>query len=150
MISDLSRPASPRSSAPEAPPAVREITLPTVKNPLGDLTFVEAEKLLPFKVRRVYYVYDVPQDAQRGGHANKTNHAVIIAVAGGLTLTIEDQQGRIVRKRLDNPTAGLYYPPLHWIDMSDFAPGTVCLVIASNHYDRTDYLRDYKEFKAFR
>jgi hypothetical protein len=127
----------------------RLLSLPTVTDPLGDLTFVDADRILPFVIRRAYYIYGIPEHAVRGGHANKTNEQLLIALAGSFVVKLESQLGAASHFRLDSPTEGLLVPRLHWLVIEDFAPGSICLVLASEPYDESSYLRDHDAFRAW-
>jgi hypothetical protein len=123
----------------------RLVDLPKIEDPRGHLTFVEGHRHVPFDIQRVYYVYDVPAGADRGGHAHKTLHQLIIAASGSFDVAVDDGQVR-QRVHLDQAFVGLYLPPMHWRDLTSFSSGSVCLVLASAPYDRTDYIHDYREF----
>lgn len=115
----------------------------------GDLTVVENRATLPFDVKRVYYLYDVPGGENRGSHAHKELEQVIIAASGSFTVTLDD--GKQKRKFfLNRPYQGLYVRPGLWRDLEDFSSGAVCLVLASELYNREDYIRDYHEFIMYR
>jgi len=127
----------------------RLVSLPTVTNPLGDLTFVDGERLLPFAIRRAYYIYGIPETTVRGGHASKTNEELLVALAGGFDVKLESQLGAASHFRLEDPTEGLLVPRLHWLVIDSYAPGSICLVLASELYDPSSYLRDYDAFRAW-
>lgn len=111
----------------------------------GDLSVVENGKTLPFDVRRVYYLYDVPGGESRGGHAHKELSQLIVAASGSFTVTLDD--GHVKRTFLLNrPYQGLYVCPGIWRDLNDFSSGAVCMVLASHEYDPDDYIRDYNLF----
>ncbi len=111
----------------------------------GALTFMESPKDLPFDIRRIYYLYDVPAGQARGAHAHRALRQVFIALAGSFTLLLDD--GRREREyRLSSPRRGLYVPPMLWRDLRDFSPGAICLVLASAGYLESDYIRDYAAF----
>ena len=115
----------------------------------GNLTVVENGETLPFCVKRVYYLYDVPGGESRGAHAHKELHQVIIAASGSFRVTLDD--GIIKRSFfLNRPYMGLYVKPGLWRDLDDFSSGAVCMVLASEVYDKEDYIRDYREFIEFR
>jgi hypothetical protein len=115
----------------------------------GALTAIEAEKHVPFATRRVFYLHGVDSRATRGGHANAVSEQVLTALSGALTVELSD--GLTTRTFvLDDPTRGVYMPPLHWIRMSGFRPGTVCLVLASTRFDPAEYIRSWPEFIARR
>ncbi len=121
------------------------VQLPKISDPSGNLTFLEAGRHIPFEIRRVYYLYDVPEGKTRGGHAHRALEQFIIAVAGSFTLVLDDGRKR-ERFRLNRAYCGIYIPSMMWQEMEDFSPGSVCLVLASEPYDETDYCRDYSEF----
>lgn len=111
----------------------------------GDLSVVENGRTLPFDVRRVYYLYDVPGGESRGGHAHKELSQLIVAASGSFTVTLDD--GHVKRTFLLNrPYQGLYVCPGIWRDLNDFSSGAVCMVLASHEYDPDDYIRDYNVF----
>jgi len=111
----------------------------------GNITVVENNKDIPFKVRRTYYLYDVPSGESRGAHAHKELSQLIIAASGSFTVTLND--GRVKRTFLLNrPNQGLYVVPGIWRDLDDFSSGSVCLVLASHEYDEADYIRDYDDY----
>lgn len=115
----------------------------------GNLTVVENGQTLPFDVKRVYYLYDVPGGESRGSHAHKELSQLIIAASGSFTVTLDD--GRCKRSFLLNrPYQGLYVKPGMWRDLGDFSSGAVCMVLASDVYMASDYIRDYQEFLEFR
>lgn len=115
----------------------------------GNLTVVENGKTLPFDVRRVYYLYDVPGGESRGAHAHKELSQLIIAASGSFTVTLDD--GECKRSFfLNRPYQGLYVKPGMWRTLEDFSSGAVCMVLASDVYKKEDYIRDYNEFVEFR
>lgn len=115
----------------------------------GNLTVVENGQTLPFDVKRVYYLYDVPGGESRGSHAHKELSQLIIAASGSFTVTLDD--GRCKRSFfLNRPYQGLYVKPGMWRDLGDFSSGAVCMVLASDVYMASDYIRDYQEFLEFR
>lgn len=115
---------------------------------LGYITIAEAQKNIPFEIKRVYWTYFTPQDVVRGGHAHKNLEQVIFAVSGTITFNTEDQQGAKETFVLDHPTKGLYIPKLIWRDIH-FTHSAVLLCLASEHYDEKDYFRDFNEFKNY-
>lgn len=115
----------------------------------GNLTVVENGETLPFDVKRVYYLYDVPGGENRGSHAHKELSQLIIAASGSFTVTLDD--GKCKRSFfLNRPYQGLYVKPGMWRDLEDFSSGAVAMVLASDVYDKEDYIRDYKDFIDFR
>ena len=116
---------------------------------LGNLTVVENESDIPFALKRVYYLYDVPGGEKRGAHAHKGLHQLIVAASGSFTITLDDG----THKRsftLNRPYQGLLIVPGIWRELDDFSSGSVCLVLASEKYDAEDYIRDYEEFIRFK
>jgi len=115
----------------------------------GNLTVVENNKTVPFDVKRVYYLYDVPGGESRGGHAHKELSQLIMAASGSFTVTIDD--GNVKRSFiLNRPYQGLYLVPGIWRTLEDFSSGAVCLVLASHRYDEGDYIRDYNNFIKYK
>jgi len=122
------------------------IYLPKVQDPRGNLTFIEAGRHLPFKFNRVFYLYDVPGGSDRGGHALKTTHQFIIAMAGSFDVVLDAGNGR-QRFQLNRSYYGLYIPPMVWRELENFSSGSVALVLASGFYDEADYIREHDDFK---
>lgn len=115
----------------------------------GNLTVVENMETLPFDVKRVYYLYDVPGGESRGAHAHRKLEQLIVAASGSFKVTLDD--GRSKRSFfLNRPYQGLYVKPGLWRDLEDFSSGAVCMVLASEVYQKEDYIRDYDEFIVFR
>ena len=115
----------------------------------GDISVVENAATVPFDVRRIYYLYDVPGGVDRGSHAHRTLSQLIIAASGSFAVTLDD--GRVKRTFfLNRPYQGLYVPPGIWRDLRDFSSGSVCLVLASDLYIEDDYIREYDEFKKWK
>ena len=115
----------------------------------GNLTVVENSITLPFDVKRVYYLYDIPGGEGRGAHAHRDLEQLIIAASGSFTVTLDD--GKCKRSFfLNRPYQGLYVKPGMWRDLDDFSSGAVCMVLASEKYDARDYIRDYNEFLNYR
>jgi dTDP-4-dehydrorhamnose 3,5-epimerase-like enzyme len=123
------------------------IDLPKIADPRGNLTFIEGSRHVPFEIRRVFYLYDVPTGADRGAHAHRALHQCLICLAGSFEVAVDDghQSKRILMNR---PWRALHIPPMIWAAEVDFNPGSVCVVLASSLYDESDYYRDYSEFKA--
>lgn len=121
------------------------IELPKIGEPRGNLTFVEGNNHIPFDIRRVYYLYDVPGGAERGGHAHKGLHQLIIAMSGSFDVVLDDGQKK-QRIHLNRSYFGLYVCPMIWRELDNFSSGSVCLVLASNIYDEADYYREYDDY----
>ena len=124
----------------------KQIELPAVVNPLGTLAFAEGEGHIPFPIARVFYVYDVPEHAARGGHAHRTLEEVVFCLGGRMEITVDDGQHRRTFE-LDDPRRGLYLPPMVWYDIGNFSSGTVYLAFASREFEEGDYIRDRDEFR---
>jgi len=123
----------------------RIIELPKISDPRGNLTFIEGNHHVPFDIRRVYYLYDVPGGAERGGHAHKDLSQLIVAMSGSFDVLLDD--GREKRRfHLNRSYYGLYVCPMIWRELDNFSSGSVCMVLASNRYDEADYYRDYDQF----
>jgi hypothetical protein len=135
----------PRPRPAASVEACHILQLPKVADPRGNLTFIEGRVHVPFDVRRVYYLYDVPGGAERGGHAHKNLHQLLIAMSGSFDVVLDD--GRL-RKRfhLNRSYYGLYIGPMIWRELDNFSSGSICLVLASEVYDESDYHRDYDLF----
>ena len=123
----------------------RLIDLPKISDPRGNLTFIEGERHVPFLIKRVYYLYDVPGGSDRGGHAHKDLHQLIIAMSGSFDVVLDDGSEK-KRIHLNRSYHGLYICPMVWRELDNFSSGSVCMVLASNLYDPEDYYRDYDLF----
>lgn len=121
------------------------VDLPKISDPRGNLTFIEGGRHVPFDIRRVYYLYDVPGGAERGGHAHKELHQLIVAMSGSFDVILDDG-GEKRRIHLNRSYTGLYVCPMIWRELDNFSSGSVCMVLASNHYDEADYYRNYQDF----
>lgn len=120
----------------------RIIELPKISDPRGNLTFIEGGRHLPFAIARVYYLYDVPGGAERGGHAHKQLQQFIVAMSGSFDVVLDDGSTR-ARFHLNRSYYGLYVCPMIWRELDNFSSGSVCLVLASRPYEEDDYFRDY-------
>jgi len=123
------------------------IQLPTVHDRRGNLSFIEGGRHVPFAIERVYYLYDVPGGAERGGHAHKALQQLIIAMSGSFDVILDDGMEK-QRFHLNRSYQGLYVCPMIWREIDNFSSGSVCMVLASNLYDEKDYFRDYEGFLA--
>jgi dTDP-4-dehydrorhamnose 3,5-epimerase-like enzyme len=124
------------------------IELPKIQDPRGNLTFVESDRHIPFQVRRVFYLYDVPGGSIRAGHSLKNCYQFLIAMSGSFDVIIDDGFSK-ERYHLNRSYYGLYIPPLTWREIDNFSSGAVCMALASEHYDESDYYRNYQDFLAF-
>ena len=123
----------------------RIIDLPKIADPRGNLTFIEGGRHVPFQIQRVYYLYDTPGGAERGGHAHKELHQLIVAMSGSFDVILNDGREK-KRFHLNRSYYGLYVCPMIWRELDNFSSGSVCMVLASNFYDESDYYRDFQEF----
>ena len=123
----------------------RLVDLPKIADPRGNLTFIEGGRHIPFDIKRAYYLYDVPGGAERGGHAHRDLYQLIIAISGSFDIVLDDGRGT-KRFHLARSYYGLYVCPMIWREMNNFSSGAVCLVLASNQYDESDYYRNYDDF----
>lgn len=124
----------------------RVIELPRIQDPRGSLTFIEGDRHVPFNIMRVYYLYDVPGGAERGGHAHKALHQLIVALSGSFDVVLDDGYDRR-RIHLNRSHSGLYICPMLWRELSNFSSGSVCMVLASSYFDESDYYRSYDDFR---
>lgn len=125
------------------------IELPKIKNRAGNITPINNSINIPFDVKRVFYIYDIPGGEDRGAHAHKECHQFLIAASGSFEIEIDDG----INKRtitLNLPYYGLHIPPGIWAAEKGFSSGAVCLVLASHKYDESDYLREYNTFKTWK
>lgn len=121
------------------------ISLPQIKNRAGNITPVHNFREIPFAVRRIFYLYDVPGGESRGAHAHKDCHQFLIAASGAFEVLLDD--GRTKRLvQLNRPYIGLHIPPKIWASEINFSSGSICLVLASTPYDEHDYIRDYESY----
>ena len=127
----------------------RIIELPKIMDPRGNLTFVEGDRHIPFAIRRAFWIYDVPGGEMRGSHAYRRNCELIIAVSGSFDVEV-DNGSSVTRHQLNRSYYGLYLPPLHWRSLVNFSTNSLCLILASEEYDTSNYLRDYDEFRRER
>jgi len=125
--------------------SVRIIDLPIISDRRGDLTFVEGGNHVPFDIARVYYLYNVPVDSERGGHAHRQLQQVVFALSGSFRIKIDDGF-ETSEHWLRDPRKGLLINRLIWREMDSFSQGAVCMVLASRAYDEGDYIRDYAAF----
>jgi hypothetical protein len=125
------------------------ITLPRIHDPRGNLTFVEGDVHVPFEIRRIYYLYDVPGGETRAGHALKDTHQFLIAASGSFDVNLDDGTAKL-RLSLNRSYLGVYVPPYIWRVLDNFSSGAVCLALVSSLYDAKDYFRSYDEYVTAR
>jgi len=127
---------------------VKIIDIPKIEDNRGNLAVIEKE-CIPYPIKRVYYLYDVPSDAYRGGHAHKEQVEFLVALSGSFTVTLDDGVNKksVVLKK---PNKGLLIPTGIWRELEDFSSGSVCLVLASDVFSEADYIREYKDFQLFK
>ena len=119
--------------------------LPKINDVRGNLSFIEGGQHIPFDIKRVYYLYDVPGGSYRGSHAHKNLHQFIVAMSGSFDVVLDDGKEK-KRFHLNRSYCGLYVCPMMWRDLDNFSSGSVCMVLASAHYDEDDYIRNREEF----
>jgi dTDP-4-dehydrorhamnose 3,5-epimerase-like enzyme len=121
------------------------IEIPKISDPRGNLTFVEQNNHVPFEIKRIFYVYDIPTAESRGAHAHKENEQFMICLSGSLDVCLDDGfEKKTIH--LNRPWQGLYIPPMIWASENNFDPGTLYIVLASELYDADDYHRDYEKY----
>ena len=123
------------------------ISLPKIEDARGNLTFIEGGAHVDFAIERVYYLYDVPVGAERGGHSHRTLRQLIIAASGSFDVVLDDGHERRT-VHLDSADSGLYLAPMVWREIENFSAHSVCLVLASAHFDESEYIRDYDDYRA--
>jgi dTDP-4-dehydrorhamnose 3,5-epimerase-like enzyme len=123
----------------------RLVELTKISDPRGNLTFIEGARHIPFEIRRVYYLYDVPGGATRAGHGHRVLRQLMIAMSGSFDVVLDDGTEKR-RFHLNRSYYGLYIAPMIWRELENFSSGSVCMVLASEYYDEADYFYDYGEF----
>ena len=125
---------------------IQLINFPVVEDVRGNLAFIQND-VLPFDFKRIYYLFDVPSNAFRGGHSHINQHEILIALSGSFEVVLDDG---LEKKTflLNKPNVGLHIPTGIWRELQNFSSGAVCLVVAQNVFEEADYVRDYKEFLA--
>lgn len=123
----------------------RTIYLPKVAEIRGNLSYIESNRHVPFEIKRVYYIYDVPGGADRGGHAHKRLQQFVIAISGSFDVVLDDGRNKL-KFHLNRSFYGLYISTMVWREINNFSSGSVCLALASEFYDEVDYYRDYDQF----
>lgn len=127
---------------------VKTILIPKIEDVRGSLAVLENDTV-PFEIKRVYYLFDVPSTAYRGGHAHKGLKQFVIPLSGSFDIILDDGKNRVT-KTLNKPDKGLLVPTGIWRELENFSSGTVCLVLASEVYEEEDYIRDYETFLNFK
>jgi len=121
------------------------MSLPKLHDERGNLSFLENSIHIPFNISRIYYLYDVPENQERGGHAHKELSQAIIAISGSFDITLNDGFNR-KKINLSRPDQALYVCPMIWRDLGSFSKGAVCMVLASHKYDEQDYIHNYESY----
>lgn len=122
------------------------VPLNKIHNPAGNITIVEGTMNIPFEIRRIYYLYDIPGGESRGGHAHKELYQLIVAASGSFEVMLDDGMNKKI-VRLNRPNFGLMVVPGIWRELFEFSSGAICLVLASHPYNENDYIREYGIFK---
>ncbi len=126
----------------------RLLELPRIYDPGGNITPIHGSIDIPFDIRRVFYLYDIPGGESRGAHAHKRCHQLIVAAAGAFEVLLDDGiEQRVVT--LNRPYFGLHIPPGIWASQREFSSSSICLVLASEEYDEDDYIRDYEVYNTY-
>jgi oxalate decarboxylase/phosphoglucose isomerase-like protein (cupin superfamily) len=128
---------------------VKLINLPRIRDPRGNLSFLEEENHIPFKIKRTYWIYDVPGGEIRGSHAFRKSHEFIVALSGSFDVVLHDGE-REVKYHLNRSYYGLYVPNLLWRKLENFSTNSLALLVSSISYDVKDYIRDFDEFKSLK
>lgn len=123
------------------------LELPKISDPRGNLTFIENSNQIPFDIKRVYYLYDIPGGSDRGAHAHKNLHQFVVAMSGSFDIELNDGFNK-KRFHLNRSYYGLYICPMMWRLVDNFSSGAVCMVLASELYSENDYIRSYQEFQG--
>ena len=125
------------------------LPLSKIHNRAGNITIVEGQKNIPFDVKRIYYLYDIPGGEERAGHAHKELRSLIVAASGSFNVLLNDGQNKKI-VTLNRPDYGLMVVPGIWRELFEFSSGAICLVLASHKYDKEDYIRNYDQFANYR
>lgn len=124
------------------------LEIPKIADPRGNLSVIESN-VIPFEMKRIYYLYDVPSDSFRGGHAHKKLYQFLIAISGSFDVELNDgETSKVIT--LNKPNKGLLLVPGTWRELNNFSSGAVCLVIASEVFSEEDYIRNYDLFKTYK
>lgn len=127
---------------------IQIIDIPKIEDTRGNLSVIE-KNTIPFSINRVYYLYDVPSNAYRGGHAHKDQMELLVALSGSFEVLLDDGTKK-TKVMLNKPNKGLLIPVGIWRELENFSSGSVCLVLASDEFKESDYIRDYNDFKLFK
>ncbi len=125
------------------------LPLSKIHNRAGNITIIEGEKDVPFPIKRIYYLYDIPSGETRGGHAHKELYQLIVATSGSFDVLLDDGKNKKM-VTLNRPDYALMVVPGIWRELFEFSSGAICLVLASQKYDENDYLREYIQFKNYK
>ena len=125
------------------------LPLNKIHNRAGNITIIEGQKNIPFDIKRIYYLYDIPGGEARGGHSHKELHQLIVAASGSFNVLLDDGQNKKI-VTLNRPDYGLMIVPGIWRELTEFSSGAICLVLASEKFDQNDYIREYTEFKELK
>lgn len=129
------------------PITAKIIDLPCIRDPRGNLSFIQNADQIPFDIARAYWIYDVPGGQNRHGHAFRTQHELIVSLSGSFDAVLDDGHGHSIRHHLNRSYYGLYIPPMTWRELDNFSTNAVALVLSSTLYDELDYIRDFDTFK---
>ncbi len=125
------------------------LELPRINNRSGNITAIQNKEEIPFDIKRIFYLYDIPGGESRGAHAHKECHQFLVAASGSFEVQLDD--GKVKKTvMLNQPFRGIHIPPGIWASEVNFSSGAICLVLASNLYDENDYIRDYNEFLQYK
>lgn len=127
---------------------VKIIDLPKICDPRGNLSFIEGENHIPFKIERTYWIYDVPGGRTRSGHAFRTQEEFIVALSGSFDVVLNDGKGNEQTYHMARSYYGVYVPPMTWRKNVNFSTNSVAMVLSSTKYDHNDYIEDFEEFKT--
>ena len=127
---------------------VKIIDLPKICDPRGNLSFIEGENHIPFKIERTYWIYDVPGGRTRSGHAFRTQEEFIVALSGSFDVVLNDGKGNEQTYHMARSYYGIYVPPMTWRKIVNFSTNSVAMVLSSTKYDHNDYIEDFEEFKT--
>lgn len=122
------------------------LNLPKINDDRGNLTFLQTPSVIPFEIKRVFWLYDVPGGQSRGGHAYEKQHEIIIALSGSFDVLVYNQQGEKISFSLNRSYFGLYLPPSNWREMNNFSTNAVSLHLSNTEFDDNDYIRDFQKF----